>query len=202
MKYLPLLALALVPLALASCGRDDVKHPPAAKGQPPDRTAQNSGDPQGVPKAKEEPTPKKEPVSNDNEAPPEASKKSPKPKEQPSLAQLIAAAKKLEPGAVEQLAAVGPKAIPAILDELRRDDRTYSWAAATMAKMGPGAVEPVSALLADRDSFMRKIGYMTLGQMGPIALSAVPALQRAAQQETDGRNRGLPQSAIRQITGR
>jgi hypothetical protein len=119
-----------------------------------------------------------------------------------TVGELIAAAKELKPGAVEALAAAGPQAIPAILAELRRDDRRFSWAVAAMARMGPDAVEPVAALLNDSDYFMRKIAYQTLGEMGPIAMPAVPALQRAAQQDGDPRNRGLAANAISQITRR
>jgi hypothetical protein len=124
------------------------------------------------------------------------------PRDQLSIAQLIAAAKELKPEAIEQLAAAGPKAIPAIIEALRRDDSKYSWATAAMAKMGPGAVEPVVGLLSDADSFMRKIAYKTLGEMGPMAMPAVPFLRQAARREGDPRNRGLPQNALSQITRR
>jgi HEAT repeats len=118
------------------------------------------------------------------------------------IGELIADAKQTKEGAIDALAAAGPKAIPAIIAELRRDDRRYSWATTAMAKMGPEAVEPVVALLKDSDYFMRKIAYMTLGQMGPMAMPALPALQLAEMQDRDPRNRGLAASAISQIKRR
>src|SRR5262249_22462401 len=124
------------------------------------------------------------------------------PKSPASIAELIANAKALKSGAIEQLAASGLQAIPAIIAELRGDDRRFSWATAAMARMGPDAVKPVAELMTDSDPFMRKIAYLTLGEMGPIALPAVPALKRAVQQDGDPRNRGLAASALSQITRR
>ena len=118
------------------------------------------------------------------------------------VAELIEAAKEMKDGAIDALAAAGPKAIPEIIAELRRDDRRYSWATAAMGKMGPAAIEQVLPQLNDSDYFMRKIAYMTLGEMGPLAMPALPALQRAAQQDRDPRNRGLAASAISQISRR
>jgi len=115
------------------------------------------------------------------------------------LQQLIAAAKNDEKGAVDALAKAGPRAIPGIVNELIRDDSSYQWAVSAMAKMGHPAVEPVAKLLNDSDYLLRKIAYMTLAEMGPVAKPAGPALQRAAQQDRDPRNRGLAAYAIRQI---
>jgi hypothetical protein len=169
-------------------------------GRPSDGTGKGNGAPKPSAKA---PPPVQVPADStekgrDKEAPPSVKQS----KEQPPVAELIAAAKELKAGAVDALAAAGSKAIPAILAELRRDDRRYSWATAAMAKMGPEAIEPVAALLDDSDYFMRKIAYMTLGEMGPTAMPAVPALQRAAQRDQDPRNRGLAANAISQITRR
>jgi len=148
------------------------------------------------PRQPEKPTPSDEPQGGGQE--------DSKPPEKPAdtLEELIANAKALKPGAIEKLAAVGAQAIPDILAELRRDDRRFSWATAAMSRMGPKAVGPVAELIDDNDHFMRKIAYLTLGQMGPIALPAVPALRRAVQQDGHPNNRGLAANAISQITRR
>jgi hypothetical protein len=176
------------------------KAPPSPK-PPADSPKSDRGNRGSKPPAEASPT-VQTPADNAKEGRAKASPPVTRPKETPAVAELIAAAKEMKDGAIDALAAAGPKAIPLILADLRRDDRRYSWATAAMAKMGPGAVEPVAALLNDSDYFMRKIAYMTLGQMGPTAIPALPALQRAAQQDRDPRNRGLAANAISQINRR
>jgi hypothetical protein len=205
MRSVLLTALALGALTWTGCGKGgDVGSAPTGD-KAPAKQAQGDGADKKDEVVEEAPvTPPK--VQKPAEAPAEARVKErpvekPK-KEQPAVAELIAAAKALKPGAIDELAAAGAKAIPAIIAELRRDDRRFSWATAAMAKMGPEAVTPVAALLNDGDHFMRKIAYQTLGQMGATAMPAVPALRRAAQQDRDPRNRGLAASAISQITRR
>src|SRR5262245_47761860 len=159
MRSYLLAALALGALTLTGCGKGgDVGPAPSGDKAPAKQAQGDSADKKGE-VVKEAPvTPPK--AQKPADAPEEARVKerpveTPK-KEQPAVAGLIAAAKALKPGAVDDLAAAGAKAIPAIIAELRRDDRRYSWATAAMAKMGPEAVTPVAALLNDGDHFMRK----------------------------------------------
>jgi hypothetical protein len=180
-------------------------HPLSANDQPSDKRKGFGAVPQGD---GNQTSPRKTKVPpRDGERPPVAPKEPKQPLEpqgqsSPSLESLIKDAKALKPVAIQQLAAIGPKAIPAIVQELRRDDRRFSWASVVMAKMGPDAVEPVAKLMFDSDHLIRKVAYTTLGEMGPIAIPALPALELAAVREYDPRNRGLPESAYRQIMRR
>ncbi len=60
-----------------------------------------------------------------------------------------------------------------------RSGQAFEGAELAVEKMAPESVEPVSECLTNRDPAVRALAAKMLGDMGPTARKAVPALARA-----------------------
>jgi HEAT repeat protein len=90
--------------------------------------------------------------------------------------------------AVDALAAIGAKAVPALVGVLgaSEDAQARMWAAAALGQMGPAAADGVPALakaLGDGKGGVRYNAAKALGRIGPGAKVAAPALVRALKDE-------------------
>lgn len=83
----------------------------------------------------------------------------------------------------EALAAIGPIAVPALIDALGQDEWPLRrGAAVALWKMGPAAKDAVPALrdaLGSTDWAIQEMAACALGEIGPAAKDAVPALIKA-----------------------
>ncbi|HTU26269.1 MAG TPA: HEAT repeat domain-containing protein [Pirellulales bacterium] len=84
--------------------------------------------------------------------------------------------------AIRSLAMYGEKAAPAaikVLKEAPPKSKARYWACVLLAELGPKAepgIDPLKAALSDEDPGTRMQAALALGQIGPAAKSAVPAL--------------------------
>lgn len=99
--------------------------------------------------------------------------------------------------------AIGSPAVPALAEALRdsRDQPGYWRRLACYSLWETGddaAVEPLMELLDDRYTCLRLVAIRALGEMGPAARRAIPALEAAAVREK-GTLRSAVDSAIHRI---
>ncbi len=90
--------------------------------------------------------------------------------------------------AAEELVAQGKDAVPAVIDLMQRGDLTDAMTSAgILARIGGPSVEPLEAYVKDGSKKNRGWACWALGEIGPAAKDALPAL-KAAEKEASLRN--------------
>lgn len=75
-------------------------------------------------------------------------------------------------------------------------------AAASADEVAKGEATRLAKLLKDRDENVRLLAAKALGNMGPLAKDAVPALKEAAAKDADSDVKAVAQSALKKVTGK
>ena len=91
----------------------------------------------------------------------------------------------LQQTAYNAIMAIGSKDVPGLLDALAKANEEGNWAAPfVLHKFGPrarDAVKPLIKTLDHKDDGLRLGAVLALGQIGPEAIEAVPALQKSLE---------------------
>lgn len=106
--------------------------------------------------------------------------------------------------AIQELAAMGPPAVPALVAALAHSDRSIREGAAhALGDIKPTDTASITALIAafeDDDDFVRWKVARALGNIGPAAKAALPVLQLATSEQESEVVRAHAQRAIYRIT--
>ncbi len=92
--------------------------------------------------------------------------------------------------AIQAAAAIGPsakRAVPELLEIIRKDDTGFLAANVTFAlgKIGSRGVPALIRALEDKEAKVRRAATFGLGQVGPRAYEAVPALVKTMEEDAD-----------------
>ena len=116
------------------------------------------------------------------------------------LAARLAAEREVkEKAAQEEAKQMAIKAIPRLVAELS-DEQARADAILTLGKVGEPAVPALLKALDDPDREARRAAAMVLGHIGPVAKSALPALQKMANNDSEDRVREVAAKAVERIT--
>ena len=102
---------------------------------------------------------------------------------------------------IGELASLGEDAVPVLIEAFEDgENSTTFWAAwEAVLRIGPSAVPHLIPALKDERASVRGGAILVLGQFGPAAREAIPALQKIVRREQDSRIRKGAEMALKKI---